>query len=218
MQRNGHSRLPLFAALPSKERRHLTARGSLRQFRRGDVVFEEGQPAESVWVVKQGWVCLVKRTLDGGLATIFVMTPDEALCGISAFDHGTYSAGAIAATDSTLLAIPAALFSRWLDTYPAFTKRVVMICARRMRHMAEAISLAHAPVEQRLAYVLLRLRTTFGDTIPITHHELARMIGSRWETSIRTLSHLKRQGCLASSRGKVVVLAPQRLRAVLHPA
>ncbi len=214
---NGVGHASLFTALPVRERRRLADESRLRQFQRGQTVFEEGQRADVVWVVKRGWVCLVKRTPQGALTTIFVMTPDEALCGISAFDRGTYSAGAIAATDCTMLAIPAELFAHWLDTTPAFAKRVVMTCARRIRHMADAISLAHAPVEQRVAYVLLRLRATFGDTIPITHQELARMVGARWETSIRTLSAMKRRGCLASSRGQVTVLVPERLRALLRP-
>ena len=147
--------------------------------------------------------------------TIFVMTPSEAICGVSAFEHGTYSAGAIAATDVQLLKIPAALFARLLDRYPKFGKHVLLTCCHRMRHMADSISLAQAPVEQRIAHVLLRLSSTLGKEIAITHHELARMVGARWETSIRVLSSMKRHGLVASSRGKIIVLAAPKLRALL---
>lgn len=82
--------------------------------------------------------------------------------------------------------------------------------------MAEAISLAQAPVEQRLAYVLLRLLATFGKTVPVTHQELSRMAGTRWETSIRTIASFKRKRWLSTSRGKMTILAPQGLRDLLR--
>lgn len=206
---------PLFRALPQTELNDLATTCELRRFRKGETIFEEGQPAEAVWIVKRGWVSLVKRTPHGGLATIFAMTPAEPLCGISAFEHGTYSSSAIASTDTQLIKIPAEAFSRLLDRYPALARRVLVICCQRIRRMAEAISLAQAPVEQRIASVLLRLRRTFGKTIPVTHHELAGMVGTRWETSIRTLSTMKRRGWVASSRGRITLLAPRKLRALL---
>ena len=210
------SKLSLFRTLPPTQLAQLGDLVELRRFRKGEVVFEEGRPADFVWIIKRGLVYLVKRTPQGGLTTIFVMTSDEALCGVSAFEHGTYSAGAVAATESQLLKIPAKAFAQLLAQYPEFTKAVLLTCCLRMRHMGETISLAQAPVAQRLAFTLLRLRSTFGKTIPITHQELARMTGTRWETSIRTLSTMKRHGWITSSRGKVTILAPEKLGALFR--
>lgn len=208
---------PVFRTLPSAEHRRISHVAELRRFRKGETVFEEGNPAESVWVVKRGWVYLVKRTPQGDRATIFTMTPDEALCGVSAFDHGTYSAAAIAATDTQLIKVPAEVFSRLLDRYPKFAKQVLLTCCLRMRHMAEAITLSQAPVEKRIAYVLLRLRASFKNPVPVTHQELARMAGTRLETSIRTVAIFKRKGWLSTSRGKMTILRPDQLKTLLAP-
>lgn len=207
--------IPLFRAIPLAEFRQLESASERHAFKRGQVLFEEGQPAEHVWIIKRGWVSLVKRAPGGGHATIFVMTPDEAICGLSAFEHERYSATAISASDVQVLKLPASVFSSWIDRYPAFAHEVVRTCCQRIRRMAEAISLAHTPVEHRIAYMLLRLRTSFGDTIPLTHQELARMIGARWETSIRTLSLMKRRGWVRSTRGRMTILQAKRLRALL---
>ena len=209
------AQLPIFRGLPAAQLKRVGGLCELRRFGKGEVIFKEGEPAANVWVVKRGWVYLVKRTPQGGLATLFTLTPDEALCGVSAFDHGTYSTSAVAATDSQLIKIPATVFAQWLERYPKFSKQVLLTCCTRMRHMAEVISLGSAPVEYRLAYVLLRLRATFGKIVPITHQELARMVGARWETSIRTVAALKRRGWLSTSRGKMTVLRPDRLKALL---
>ena len=209
------TRIPLFRTLPTRELKAVAAACELRRFRKGETIFQEGRPAEAVWVVTRGWVYLMKGTPDGGLATIFAMTPSEPLCGISAFDQGTYSATAVAATDCQLITVPANLFAGLLDRYPSFARQVLLTCCERICRMAEAISLAQAPVEQRIAYVLLRLKRSFGNTIPVTHQELAGMVGARWETSIRTLSAMKRSGWVASSRGRITLLAPRKLRTLL---
>ncbi|MBI4322643.1 MAG: Crp/Fnr family transcriptional regulator, partial [Candidatus Omnitrophica bacterium] len=192
-------------------------RSEWRRFRKGERLFEEGQPAASVWVIQRGWVYLVKRAPQGIPVTIFTITPEEVLCGFSAVvGQSAYYASAVSATDTTAIRVPQAGFARLLSEQPGFAEKVLAIYHTRMRHMAEAISLAQAPVEQRLAYVLLRLRATFGKTIPITHHELSHMAGTRWETSIRTLSVMKRKGWIASSRAKITVLASAKLQGLLN--
>jgi len=213
------SATPLFRAIPAHRLRTLEASAELHRFRKGETLFAEGQPAAAVWLIQRGWVYLVKRTPQGTPVTIFTVTPEEVLCGFSAVaGQSVYYASAVAATDTTAIRVPQRACARLLRREPEFAIAVLAICHTRMRHMAEAISLAPAPVEQRLAHTLLRLRASFGTTIPVTHKELARMAGTRLETSIRTVSSMKRRGWISSARGQVTVLAPRRLRALLdHP-
>ncbi|MBI2870655.1 MAG: Crp/Fnr family transcriptional regulator [Candidatus Omnitrophica bacterium] len=210
-------RISYFCSMPSSARRGLSRELEFLKFKKGKVIFDEGDPAEFVWIIESGWVYLIKHTLNGGYATIFILTPDEALCGISALDGGgVYSTRAVAATDASFLRIPRAAFLKLLSRYPKFASRVLLSCCDRMRHMAEMISLSQASVEQRLVHVLLKLRNSFGRTVPITHQELARMVGTRWETSIRTLAHLKQKGWVSSGRGWITILAPRQLKGILR--
>ena len=210
------ARIPLFRHLPIALLQQVGGASEVRRFRKGEMLFEEGQPARAVWLIQRGWVHLVKRTPQGTPATIFTVTPEEVLCGFSAVvGQGLYYASAIAATETTAVCVPQEAFARLLARQPGFAEQILAIYHTRMEHMAQAISLVQAPVEQRVAFVLLRLRSAFGNTLPITHHELARMAGTRWETSIRTLSVMKRSGLVTSSRGRITLLAPRRLRALL---
>ncbi len=210
------TQIPLFQALPAVQLKQLGERCELRRFRKGEALFKEGQLAESVWLIQRGWVYLVKRTPLGVPVTIFTVTPEEVLCGFSAvIDHGAYYASAITATDTTAIRVPREEFARLLKDQPGFAEQVLAIYHTRMRHLAEAISLASSPVERRLAYTLLRLKSSFGKTIPVTHQELARMAGTRWETSIRTIASFKRKHWLSTSRGKMTILRPDQLKALL---
>ena len=210
------SQVALFRTLPATELKRLSEVCELRRFQKGEVVFEEGQPAESVWLIQHGWVYLVRRTPAGTPVTIFTVTPEEMLCGFSAVvAQERYYASAVAATQTTAVRVPQADFARLLTHQPGFAERILGIYHTRMRQLAEAISLAHAPVEQRITHTLLRLRATFGNAVPIIHQELARMAGTRIETSIRAVADLKRRGWLSTSRGKMVILHPEKLRASL---
>jgi CRP/FNR family transcriptional regulator len=203
--------------VPADRLRALGEVATLHRFRKGEALFIEGQPAETVWLIKRGWVYLVKRTPQGAPVTIFTVTPEEVLCGFSAVSgQRAYYASAIAATDTTAIRVPRSAFSDVLKSEPEFAVAVLAIYHTRMRHMADAISLAPAPVEQRLAHTLLRLKASFGKVIPVTHKELARMAGTRLETSIRAVARMKRQGWLRSSRGQITILAPDPLKALLR--
>lgn len=210
--------LPLFQKLSKADLKHLGEVCEIRRFSKRETLFEEGRPADSVWIIQRGWVYLVKRTPHGVPVTVFTVTPADVLCGYSAVAGGSsYYASAVAATETGAIRIPCADFTALLRHQPRFAERVLAIYHARMRHMAEAITLAQAPVEQRVAYTLLRLKTAFGDTIPVTHRELGHMVGARWETSIRTLSMFKRKQWLSTSRGKVTVVRPDQLKALLSP-
>lgn len=214
--RGSLARIKLFQELPARVLLTLSDAVHLQRFCKGEVLFEEGRPALTVWLIRRGWVHLTKRTPSGTQTTIFTVTPEELLCGVSAVvGKRVYYASAVAATETTALSVPQALFSQLLAEQPEFAMQVLAIYHARMEEMAKTMSLAQAPVEQRLAHVLLRLRSAFGSAIPITHHELACMAATRWETSIRTLSAMKRAGWVASSRGRITLLVPSKLRALL---
>ena len=213
------ARMPLFRHLPLALLQQVGEVSEVRRFRKGERLFEEGRPADSIWLIQRGWVYLVKRTPLGAQATIYTVTTEDGLCGFSAaVGQGHYFASAVAATETTAIRIPRDEFACLLKQQPEFAGVVLAIYHTRMRHLAEAISLASSPVERRLAYTLLRLKSSFGKTIPVTHQELARMAGTRWETSIRTIASFKRKHWLSTSRGKMTILRPEQLKVLLGPS
>lgn len=209
----------IFHGLAPARLKPLLASSRMCRVCKGDSLFKEGQPATHVWLLLSGWVFLVKHPPQAQRppVTIVTLTPEDVLCGYSAaVGRGTYFMSAVAATQTTAVRIPKAVFAALLRREPRFAGRVLDIYHARMGHMAEVIALAQTPVAQRLAHTLLRLQKTFGRVIPVTHAELARMAGTRWETSIRTISAMKRRGWLTSGRGKIMVQSPERLRQLLR--
>lgn len=178
---------------------------------KGVVLFREGEPAESLWILKRGWVRLIKRTADGKSLTLDLVTPKDSLCGLSAFSGARYLASAVAATPIEAVRLAAKKVQQLLQSHAPFAACVTGIFSRRFHHMASSYAAAFAPVEQRIAAVLLRLEEDFGDTLPVTRREVAEMAGTTVETAIRVTNRMRRENLLLMKRGQIVLADPKAL-------
>ena len=202
----------VFKRLTLSERKRLAAVSREERFAKGETVFRAGEPAEAVWVVKEGRVHLMKFLEGGQTATTCVMTPHESSCCLPALDRRPYPVDAIAATDSVVIRIPLTAFHELLQQNPTFLQDALGVFCDRLRQVEQKSCMLYDPVERRLAQALLTLSNKFGSTIPLTKHELAELAGTTVETAIRVLSHLKRQGMLTSSRGSTTIVNPHALK------
>ncbi len=188
-------------------------------YHRGDVLFRQGKPAEYLWFVLEGWVHLVREDTAADAAhaiALFTVTPQEMLCGVSVLSPpSTYTATAIAGGDVAALRVPAALMQQILQQEPAVCYEVLKLCAQRLRHMSEHCSVMAQDVPSRITQVLLRLYEQFGETIPITHRELAQLAWTTTESAIRCVRQLKQRGLVEGQRGELTLRQPQALRRLL---
>jgi len=204
-----------FKRLSLAERRHLTEVAREKRYAKGETIFREGQQSDAVWVVRTGRVHLMKFLADGKVSTTCVMTPGEMFCCLPALDRKLYPADAVAAEDSTVIRIPADAFHQAMSRSPLFTQQTLCIFCDRLRQVEHKSCMVFEPAEQRLAQVLLALSKKFGQTIPLTRQELAEIVGTTHETTIRTLSRFGKQGLIRSSRGKTTILRLEKLQALL---
>ena len=205
-----------FKGLPRAARQELAGVSVERHFQKGETVFREGQPSQSIWVLKSGRVHLVHHLVSGRLSTTCMIVPNELFCCLPALDQQAYPATAIAAEASVVVQIPTARVHALMAQQPAFTERVLCTVCERIRQIEFTGCRAQDPVEQRVAQALLTLQKKFGTTLPLTRQELADLVGTTVETTIRTLSHFQRKGWLRSGRGKIELLKPAALQQFLQ--
>ena len=215
--------LPLFRHMSARWADHVLAAARIERHPKGTILFRQGQPATVVWVVLDGWVHLIRSShVEAALAhapravVLFTITPREALCGISALESGVYQMGAVAGTACQVMRIPSEVFTAALRADAGLAYPALVLCARRLQHIAQQYGAMAEPVRLRLVRAILRLREQFGNRIPVTHRELAQMSWTTTESAIRAVRALKRAGDVAGTRGRLLVLRPQRLQAVLR--
>jgi CRP-like cAMP-binding protein len=123
------ARVPLFASLGAEPMRLLAFSAETRVLRAGDVLFKEGQAADSGYVVVEGSLVL---TSSGGLAERLAGT--GALLGeIALIVETLRPATATAREPSTVLRIPRSLFRRVLTEFPEAALRIHEDFREKMR-------------------------------------------------------------------------------------
>src|SRR3989338_734681 len=201
----------LFKRLSAGERQRLAAASRERRYAKGETIFRAGEPADAVCVVKEGRVHLMKFLEDGQASTTCVMTPGETFCCLPALDRKPYPVDAVAAVDSVVVRVPTSAFHELLARNPAFLQDSLCLFCDRLRQVEQKSCMIYDSVERRLAQALLTLSKKFGPTIQLTKHELAELANTTVETTIRVLSHLKKDGIIKSSRGSTTIVKPSSL-------
>ena len=202
--------------LSPSQRQHLAEVSRERRYAKGETIFRQGEPAEAVCIVREGRVHLMKFLESGQASTTCVMTSGETFCCLPALDRQPYPVDAIAAVDSVVVRIPTTAFHELLQQNPKFLEDSLCLFCDRLRHVEDRSCMMYDSVERRLAQTLLTLSKKFGSTIPLTKHELAEMANTTVETTIRVLSHLKKQGIIKSSRGSTTIVKPDHLQRLSH--
>lgn len=197
---------PLFARLPAEERADVAARMAPRRYRRGALIFSEGDPATALHLVGEGTVRIVKRSPGGREQTLLFADAGETFAEVPLFDHGPYPAGAEAFTDALIYALPAADINRLLHTAPVFAESALAIFASRNRHLTEIVeNLAFRPVIGRVA------RTLLDEPHEQTQTQMAAMVGAAREMVNRSLHTLEREGIIRMAGGRIAILDRDRL-------
>ncbi|MFQ5665252.1 MAG: Crp/Fnr family transcriptional regulator [Candidatus Binatia bacterium] len=187
----------------------------------GKTLFREGQPADSLWAVKQGHVHIVKFGPDGREIVLEVIPPGELFGAVVALQDRPYPASAVAADDSVVWRMPASLARDLCQKHPTLRSAILEQVTSRLRDAHERLrSVALERVEQRLARMLLALVHKIGQqeagttVVNVTRQELADMIGTTVETTIRITSKWQQAGIVQSARHKIGLTDPTALRAI----
>lgn len=192
----------------------------LRTYHKGEFVFQSGSPGQYVYLLDQGAVKIFKLADNGREAILWFCFAGE-LFGLAEISRGQVrEVFAQACGTIQLYAIPRNEFNDFLDTHPSVARYIIEILSLRMRVLGETFQhLVTDDVETRLIKLLIRLCDHYGQAfhesicvnMPITHQDLADMIGTTRQTVTSILNSLKRDGVLTMRRNKIEVPNAQSL-------
>jgi CRP-like cAMP-binding protein len=218
----GMETLKGFRTLSPAERELIAAATREHTFAPGRPIFEEGKPAEALWAVKSGLVHIIKFGSDGREIVLEVIPPGELFGAVVALQNRPYPASAVAAEPSVVWHMPANLARELCQKHPALHSAILDQITTRLRGAHERLrSVALERVEQRLARMLLTLADKIGQRngtvteLNVTRQELADMIGTTVETTIRITSKWQHARIISSFRNRIVLADPEKLRKLL---
>jgi len=183
-----------------------------RQVARKEALFHEGDELRSVFFIHKGKVRTFKMNDEGKEIVIGLHGPGDFLGHMAVLDGGRATEGAEALEDCEVAVVPREDVLSLLYKDRDVSIRFIKMLAREVKETEERLlELAYAPVRQRVAQALVRLRGTFGDGedsglgVRISREDLATIVGTATESLIRTLGDLKREG-LIDLRGREIVI------------
>lgn len=142
-------------AASAEQRRLLSKFG--RVFHAGDVLFNDGEPANEAFLLQEGQVRLLKRV--GAMErSLRVLHPGD-LFGESALMEGTpRNSTAVALCDGSALVLDQQLFQHVLKSNPAVGARVLRQLIRRLRDAEDQIEIMMVrDTQTKIAVALLKL-------------------------------------------------------------
>lgn len=211
---------PLFATMEDADTRSLLASMKKIELSRGDVLFDEGQPGDRLYVIREGKIKLGRRSGDGRENLLAVLGPGEMFGELSLFDPGPRSLGASAVSDSVLYELEHGALIAALEENPGVAKHLLTALARRLRRTNEALAdLVFSDVPGRVAKALLDLSKRFGEQVDegirvahdLTQEELAQLVGASRETVNKALADFAGRGWVRREGRAVVLLDVDRL-------
>jgi len=179
-------------------------------------IFMQGEPSDSLVVVRNGRVRLYITSPDGEEFTMSMLTAGSIL-GLAAVvlrRPRILSVEAASAVDVSIL--PATDFAECMRRIPRLAHNVTQLLAiLAVENIERSAPLVLDSAAQRLGRILLALSVRRSDGAQVvqdmTHDELGKMIGSTRTWVSLTLAQFERRGCLVKQPGSIVILDPDGL-------
>jgi CRP-like cAMP-binding protein len=189
-----------------------------RSYRRNEVIFHEGDAADSVHFIEQGHVASRAFTEDGETVTYQLLGPGEVFGLLSLQSGRGRRYGTTVAFDPTVTHVIDAgeLRSRCLGD-PAMGQVLVDLLAAQVRSFAAAlVESLFVPVETRVLRRLAALAHVYGHgasgtVIPLTQEALAGLAGTSRASVSRVLKGLEEARIVERRRSAVVIADPEAL-------
>jgi CRP-like cAMP-binding protein len=216
-------KINLFKNLSDEELKELEHYITTVTYRKKDDIFTEGDTPEWFYIVSTGKVKVTKISHDGKEIILEVISPHDIFGGVAVLRNFPYPANAVAMEDSEILKISRKNLMRLVDRFPNLMFCIALQLGDRMKSSFDSLkNIALERVEARIAALLLKLGNKVGvETkeglmidMRLTKQDVADMVGTTVETSIRTFSRFKKEGLVTDSDGKVIIKDRERLAAL----
>ena len=213
--------VPLFQCLKPEERRLLAPVCRAVAYQKGEAVFREGAPAEDLCFVVLGRVKVVKAGPERDVI-LGLFGPGEPIGAVAVFEGGRFPASAVALEPSTILRVPEQAFFAAIEKHPEMTRSLLQGLMVRQFEITRRLADLSAPVERRIARLLLTLasrtgRAAYGRVeIPLvlSRLEIAELTGTTVETAIRVMSRWSKENLVATTPDGFVVNDEEALKQI----
>jgi CRP-like cAMP-binding protein len=189
-----------------------------RTFARGEVVFHEGDPGNSLHLISKGRFAIRLTTSLGERATLAIRGAGEAFGELALITDAPRSATVAALEPGETFSIGHAEFDELRRDHPGVNRILVAVLATALRRMDELVVEAfYVGAEKRVLRRVRDLAVLYSQgsepiTIPLTQKDLAGLAGTSRATVNSVLRDEELRGTLSVGRGRTTVVDLEKLK------
>lgn len=215
--------VPLYRRLSEEDRAELAAACRVEAYERGDLVFAEGDPAADFFTVVEGRIKVFKGTPDGRIVILEIFGPGDPVGAVAVYEELPYPATAVALEPTICLRTPRQDFYALLERRPSLVRGLLMALTHRLVLLTNRLAeRTGGRVETRFARLFLKLSEDIGQSdrsgifIPmaLSRQELADLLGTTVETSIRIMSRWGKEGIVQTEKEGFFVVDSEALESL----
>ncbi|MDZ4668044.1 MAG: Crp/Fnr family transcriptional regulator [bacterium] len=211
----------VFCALKSEEIDLINTHKIIKFYKKGDILFNEGESVKGLHCLEMGKVKLYKTLEDGNVQILRISASGELIGYRGLLGNGIYIASAEALEDVNVCFIPKLIIHQLLAINANFSLRLMAKFASDLSEAEEkSIFFVQKSSKERLAEAILMLESTFGVNkdqyiqLNLTRQELGAYTGLATETIIRALKNWEDLAILQLNKKKIRVLDREKLKAI----
>lgn len=213
--RDSHTgRVQIFSGLSNEELSHIALRARGVRKTRGEFIYMPGDRSDFVYMLRRGRVKLSVLSETGKEIAIDIIQPGEIFGEFALVDEAPRSNMAQALDDMMMWVFSTRDFTQLLATQSKLALSYIRLVGDRRRRMEKKLSdITSKAVSARVCELLHELATSAADIepaandylVPLTHHDVASLIGAARQTTTTVLNDLERRGIIELGRGRVRV-------------
>jgi CRP/FNR family transcriptional regulator, polysaccharide utilization system transcription regulator len=203
----------IFKNLNREEVEKLNYEKDFRRYKRGDILYHEGNRISGFYCINKGTIKVYKTGLDGKEQIIRFAKPGDIIAYRSVLSNEPACTTAKVIEDCQVCFIPSEILVQFIKSNPGFALELMKLTCHELGEANSYITdIAQKTVRERLAEVLLKLVEDFGLddqknlNISLTREELANIVGTATESVIRLLSEFKSDKIVELNGRKIKIL------------
>ena len=203
----------LFRHLTDHEIGQLFINKITETFKRGSIVYREGNRMKGFFFVQEGIIKIYKTGPDGKEQIIRFAKPGDIIGYRSVMSNEPACTTTEVLEESVLWLIPTEILINLVKNNGEFALEIMKLTCKELGEANSYLTdIAQKTVKERLAETLIHLDSEFGTDdqgilkISLTREELANIVGTATESVIRLLSEFKNEKYIELNGRKIKIL------------
>lgn len=214
--------LDLFQALNHEEKEQVTKLAKARSYKKGEIIFSEGDPADTIYLVRAGRVILYKLSEDGKELALDILKENDIFGENTIFEDTQNTMNAKTIEDTFVCTCSRNDLPELLKN-PMIALKIIKFLGDKLNNYTEQVAaMAFKDVKARILGTMIRLAKEYGEittkgvkiNILLNHQDLATLVNASRVMVTNTLNELKKEKLIEVNQRTFYILDPKLVQEV----